>query len=296
MNRTFHFLTALTVGAALAAPAAGGQTLIVRGDDIGGSHGSNMGVIKAYREGIERSTEIMTVAPWFPEAVSLLRENPGLDVGVHIVFTSEWDGYKWRPLTHCPSLCDGDGYFLRGTFPSKDYPGGSMMENRDRLDLGEIEAEMRAQIEMAKKYVPNLTHLTSHMAWCIVDPRIDEIARRLCTEYGLFYMDSAKSFMGQGGINVKSLGFGMGVPVGERVEKFIEALSKMEKGSYYVTIDHPAVRSAEMEATSHIGYENVAEDRQGVVDLWTSPVVLDYIREHGIELISFGEAVKRLTK
>ena len=281
---------------AVMAHVAGAQTLIVRGDDIGGSHGSNMGVIKAYQEGIERTTEIMTVAPWFKEAVKLLEQNPGLDVGVHIVLTSEWDNYKWRPLTHCPSLCDEDGYFLRGTFPSKDYPGQSMMENKDRLDMGEIEAEMRAQIEMAKKYVPNLTHLTSHMAWCIVDEKIDDLARRLCDEYGLFYMDAAKSFMGQGGLPTKSLSFGMGLPVGERVDKFIEALSKMEKESYYVTIDHPAVTSPEMEATFHIGYENVAEDRQGVVDLWTSPKVLDYIKRHGIELISFGEAVRRLSK
>jgi chitin disaccharide deacetylase len=295
MKKIYKFLIGVSALAVMA-PVAGAQTLIVRGDDIGGSHGSNMGVIKAYQEGIERTTEIMTVAPWFKEAVKLLEENPGLDVGVHIVLTSEWDNYKWRPLTHCPSLCDEDGYFLRGTFPSKDYPGQSMMENKDRLDMGEIEAEMRAQIEMAKKYVPNLTHLTSHMAWCIVDTKIDDIARRLCDEYGLFYMDSAKSFTGQGGIPTKSLAFGMGLPVGERVDKFIEALSKMEKGSYYVTIDHPAVTSPEMEATFHIGYENVAEDRQGVVDLWTSPKVLDYIKQHGIELISFGEAVRRLTK
>ena len=295
MKKIYKLLIGVSALAVMA-PAAGAQTLIVRGDDIGGSHGSNMGVIKAYQEGIERTTEIMTVAPWFKEAVKLLEENPGLDVGVHIVLTSEWDNYKWRPLTHCPSLCDEDGYFLRGTFPSKDYPGQSMMENKDRLDMGEIEAEMRAQIEMAKKYVPNLTHLTSHMAWCIVDEKIDNIARRLCDEYGLFYMDAARSFMGQGGLPTKSLSFGMGLPVGERVDKFIEALSKMEKGSYYVTIDHPAVTSPEMEATFHIGYENVAEDRQGVVDLWTSPKVLDYIKTHGIELISFGEAVKRLSK
>ena len=295
MKKIYSVLIGLSA-LAFMAPAAGAQTLIVRGDDIGGSHGSNMGVIKAYQEGIERTTEIMTVAPWFKEAVKLLEQNPGLDVGVHIVLTSEWDNYKWRPLTHCPSLCDEDGYFLRGTFPSKDYPGQSLMENKDRLDMGEIEAEMRAQIEMAKKYVPNLTHLTSHMAWCIVDEKIDDLARRLCDEYGLFYMDAAKSFMGQGGLPTKSLSFGMGLPVGERVDKFIEALSKMEKGSYYVTIDHPAVTSPEMEATFHIGYENVAEDRQGVVDLWTSPKVLDYIKQRGIELISFGEAVRRLSK
>jgi hypothetical protein len=29
----------------------------------------------------------------------LLNENPGLDVGVHLVLTSEWNDIKCRPLT-----------------------------------------------------------------------------------------------------------------------------------------------------------------------------------------------------
>lgn len=55
-----------------------------------------MGVIETYLNGIERTAEVMVVGPWFPEAVEMLRQHEGLDVGVHIVLTSEWDGYKWR--------------------------------------------------------------------------------------------------------------------------------------------------------------------------------------------------------
>jgi hypothetical protein len=39
-----------------------------------------------------RTVEVMVPCPWFPEAAALLRENPGLDVGVHITLTSEWEG------------------------------------------------------------------------------------------------------------------------------------------------------------------------------------------------------------
>ena len=46
------------------------------------------------------------------EAVRLLKENPGLDVGVHLALTSEWDNVKWRPLTAAPSIVDEDGYLM----------------------------------------------------------------------------------------------------------------------------------------------------------------------------------------
>src|SRR5688572_14368610 len=82
--------------------------LIVRGDDMGFSHSGNEALIKAYKEGIERSIEVIVPSPWFPEAVKMLEENPAVDVGIHLVLTSEWDNIKWRPVSHSPSLTDPD--------------------------------------------------------------------------------------------------------------------------------------------------------------------------------------------
>ncbi|MDB5013146.1 MAG: YdjC family protein, partial [Daejeonella sp.] len=65
--------------------------LIVRGDDMGYSHSGNEALIKSYKEGIETSIEILVPSPWFPEAVKMLNENPGVDVGIHLALTSEWD-------------------------------------------------------------------------------------------------------------------------------------------------------------------------------------------------------------
>src|SRR4030042_4829637 len=74
-------------------------SLIVRGDDIGSCHAANVACIRSYKEGIMTSVELMVPCSWFPEAVKMLNENPGLDVGIHVVLTREWDNYKWRPLT-----------------------------------------------------------------------------------------------------------------------------------------------------------------------------------------------------
>ena len=88
-----------------------GIRLIVRGDDIGSSHAANEACIRCYRDGIVRSVEVMVCAPWFNEAAKLLRDNPRLDVGVHLTLTSEWENCKWGPLTEAPSLVDAQGHF-----------------------------------------------------------------------------------------------------------------------------------------------------------------------------------------
>ena len=90
-------------------PTIGQEThprLIVRADDMGSFRAANIACLKGYTEGIESSIEVMVVTAWFPEAARLLRENPGIDVGLHLTLTSEWENVKWRPLTHCPSLTD----------------------------------------------------------------------------------------------------------------------------------------------------------------------------------------------
>ena len=73
---------------ALSAWAAGAQeavpSLIVRADDMGSFRSANIACMEAFEKGIETSIEVMVVTPWFPEAARLLRENPGIDVGLHL--------------------------------------------------------------------------------------------------------------------------------------------------------------------------------------------------------------------
>ena len=102
--------------AILSVGAMNAQRLIVRMDDTGGAHSMNAAIMYCHEKGIGTDTEILAVGPWFLEAAKLCNEHPKLDVGVHLAITSEWKGYKWRPLTSCPSLCDEDGY-LKASLP-----------------------------------------------------------------------------------------------------------------------------------------------------------------------------------
>ena len=80
---------------------------------MGFSHYANVGCIKAYQEGILTAVEVMVPCDYFPEAVELLKQNQGLDVGIHLTLNSEWENIKWRSLTNAPSLVDENGFFLR---------------------------------------------------------------------------------------------------------------------------------------------------------------------------------------
>ena len=136
-------IAALIVSGSLASA----QNVIMRMDDMGALHSVNVATIDCYQNGIGASAEVLVVGGWFPEAVKMLRENPGLDVGVHLAITSEWENVKWRPLTHCPSLVDENGYFFPMLGPNAAYPGQSVFENMEKFDMKEINriARMRSE-------------------------------------------------------------------------------------------------------------------------------------------------------
>lgn len=252
--------------------------LLVRADDIGSFHAANGGCIESYQNGIARSVELMPVCAWFPEAVQLLNENPGYDVGIHLTLTSEWSSVKWRPLTHCPSLVDKDGYFYPMVWENPNFPAGSSIAESD-WKLDEIEQELRAQIELSLKHIPHISHLSNHMGFTRLDPKIEELVNKLAKEYKLE-------------VNTEELqrfqGWGRDVPMEQRIDKFCENLEKLTPGKY-LFVEHPAVASDEMKTVGHVGYENVAEDREWVTRVFTSEKVKRTIQEKGIKLISYKD-------
>ncbi len=154
---------------------------------MGSFRAANIACLDGYKNGIETSIEVMVVTAWFPEAARLLRENPGVDVGLHLTLTSEWDNVKWRPLTHCPSLVDKNGYFLPMMGANKAYPGLSISESK--WNIAEIEREARAQIEMALRNIPQISHISGHMGSLSFAPEVEQLMQRLADEYNLPLVD-----------------------------------------------------------------------------------------------------------
>ncbi|MBD3630837.1 ChbG/HpnK family deacetylase [Cyclobacterium sp.] len=268
-----------------------GPKLIVRGDDMGSSRSANLASIETFVNGIETSIEVMAIAPWFPEAARMLRQNTGVEVGLHLAITSEWDGVKWRPLSNCPSLTDGDGYLLPKIRPNPNYPGLAILDNPWKL--GEVEQEFRAQIELALKHVPQINHLSGHMGATGFHPDVANMTARLAKEYGLMLIDA--DLMQESGIGRTSYAGPKGTSE-EKEASFIRMLENLEAGKAYQFVDHPSYDNLEMQGVGHIGYEQVAEDRQGVTETWTSEKVKESIARFGIELVDFNTIVKALPR
>lgn len=265
--------------------------LIVRGDDMGYSHSGNEALIKCYKEGIETSIEVIVPSPWFPEAAKLLAQNKGIDVGLHFAITSEWDNVKWRPLTDAPSLRDKDGYFYPMLFHNNNYPQQAVMDNAWKL--ADIEKELRAQVEMALKYIPRLSHISGHMASTAFTPEVKEMTKRVAKEYKLAMVDgdSQKDF----GISYTGFDF-RNKNTNERIDAFIAMLDKLEDGKTYVFVEHPGLDNDELRAIYHIGYEDVAQGRQDVTNIFTSDKVKEAIMQKGIQLVSYKEAIAAAKK
>lgn len=263
---------------------AGGPRLIVRGDDMGYAHSGNQALIKSYKEGIQTSIEVIVPSPWFPEAVTLLQQHPQADVGIHLALSSEWENIKWRPLTDAASLKDANGYFFPMIYPNKNYPGQALTENQWKL--ADIEKEFRAQIELAIKRIPRISHISSHMGCVELSTEVKQLTKRLAREYHIDIDpdDYAVAYTGFAGKHTTAE---------EKLTSFLVMLDKLEAGKTYLFVEHPGFDNDELRGIFHTGYENVAADRQGVTELFTNPKVKVAIREKGIELISYKDLFRK---
>lgn len=254
--------------------------LLVRGDDMGAAQSVNEACILSAREGIVRSVEVIVPGPWFLDAVRLLKENPGLDVGVHLTLTSEWERVKWRPLTPAPSLVDADGYFRPMTRQRTDFPPDTGFVDANPKPE-EVERELRAQIEAARRHLgERVSHVSAHMGTAVATPAIRAVTEKLAREYGL-RLEAPGRPPGRWGGNT--------VSAEQKERGLIELLEGLRPGTWMI-VEHPALDTPEMRSIGHKGYEDVAADRAGVTRAFTSDKVREVIVRRKIRLVSYAEA------
>jgi predicted glycoside hydrolase/deacetylase ChbG (UPF0249 family) len=158
---------------------ADARLVIINCDDLGSSHAANLGVYEAVRRGVATSATLMVPCPWAREAASRYR---GEDVGVHLTLNAEYDLYRWGPITHAPSLVDGDGGFPR-----------TLEDVWDHADLEEVRRELRAQIERAILWGFDISHLDSHMGTLQLRPEFFDVYLEMAVDYDLPIRLSGKS-------------------------------------------------------------------------------------------------------
>lgn len=254
--------------------------LLVRADDMGAGQAINEGCIEACNSGIARSVEVIVPGPWFLDAVRLLKENPDIDVGVHLTLTSEWERVKWRPLTRAPTLVDADGYFHPMTAQRPDFPPGTGFLDANP-NLEEVERELRAQIQTAQRHLGDrVTHVSSHMMAAITTPELKALTERLAAEYKLKSDADNPRHAGS---------FGTSTFTSDQREKALTNLIEKLKPGDWLIVEHPAFDTPETRGMGHKGYENVATDRSNVRRALTSPRVVKLVKSRGIKLISYAD-------
>lgn len=115
-----------------------------------------------------------------------------------------------------------------------------------------------------------------------LNERVAALTEKLAREYKI-HIDLAAQ-------KVKNISYqGSSKTAAVKKKSFLPMLASLQPGITYMFVDHPAPDGSEIRAIHHIGYENVAEDRQAVTDLLTDPEVKSYIKKQGIQLISYKE-------
>ena len=162
------------------------RVAVVHVDDVGMCQSGVEAFAELYEFGIVSSGAIMTPCPWALEAIKYAKDNPQTDLGVHITLTSEWDTYRWGPIStrnQFSGMLDEEGFFPR--------TAEEMQENGKK---SAVRKEMKAQIQWAIDNGLNPTHADTHMG-TVAHPKYMWDYLKIAQKFGLppmmFRMDRA---------------------------------------------------------------------------------------------------------
>jgi predicted glycoside hydrolase/deacetylase ChbG (UPF0249 family) len=196
------------------------RVVIFHADDIGMCQAS----LTAYHDlldfGLLSAAAVMVPCPWFPATAAFCRqyqEQLAIDVGVHLTLTSEWDGFRWGPIsTRNPrsGLMDEDGYFHATT-----------EEMQANATADAVLREVEAQIERALAGGFDITHIDSHMG-SIFHPNFLAGYIAIATKYRLPAL-----FLRQDEEQIRQMAAREGAPL-DTVEVFVQQIRALEEQNY----------------------------------------------------------------
>ena len=244
--------------------------LIINADDFGLSSGINRGIIEGHHSGIATSCSLMiNIAD--PSDIDMLRDEPGLGVGIHINLT------RGKPMARCNL-----GALLNnaGEFHIRHH------DEFDIVDEEHIHREIRAQVEVALATgLPNIDHLDTHhhaQRHRKVFNAVKEIAcaKGLACRASDAWMVAELRDAGVWCNDHFIGGFFGGENIG--VENLLDIINRLDDGVNELMC-HPGYISDDIKL--HSGY---MKERPIELRTLTAPSVLDSISRNGVRLRKFG--------
>ena len=273
------------------------KLLIVHADDLGMAHSVNSASIKAFEAGMVNSGSIMVPCPWLPEIAAYARKYPEADLGLHLTLTSEWSLVRWGPVLskdRVPSLFARDGYlYLTET------------EAASHADAREAEAEVRAQIERARAFGIQPTHLDSHMGTLYQNEALFRVFLRVSRDNKL-PIRMSKDWLARAPFISTNLGpddivIDRIIDIGPNVRPegwaafYTEAIKSIGPGVTAITV-HLAYDDEEMRAATLDHPDWGASWRQRDFDFFTSAAFRRLLLENNIKLITWRELGRLMKK
>ena len=254
--------------------------LIIRADDFGFSHASNMALEKLLNDGVLTAASVIVNTGWLDETVEILKKHPHVSVGVHICLNSEWVPYKWGPVLSAkevPSLVDEWGHFF-GTRQD-------LLAHNPNMD--EVEKEIRAQVDLALRKGLKISYLDHHMGMAVTTPELRERFVKVARDYKLGII---RWFGEVQGPIVYS------VPPQRKTEFLLAELQKITQPGLYLVVCHTLVKTPEVEVLKDLnptGPKNMADYRQAELDMLCDPRLKEIIKDRQIELVGYDALRER---
>jgi len=274
------------------------RVAIIHTDDIGMCQASVSAFAEMVDFGLISSGAVMVPCPWFLEAAAYAKDHPKADLGVHLTLTSEWETYRWGPIsTRDPEtgLVDSLGYFYR-----------SSEEVWEHADPDAAIKELNAQITQALQAGMTLTHIDTHMG-SVAHPRLIPGYIQLATQYGLPPMIprmSAETLMSNEGVDQEAaemisgmihtleemglplLDYLSGLSLEDATDRFgqaKQALGALKPGLTHFII-HPSKDTPELRRITESWACRVAD-----FETFTSDATRDFIKNVGIQVIGYRD-------
>jgi chitin disaccharide deacetylase len=265
---------------------ANARLLILHADDLGMSHSVNRATLEALEKGWVSSASILVPCPWFPEVATWAKAHPDADLGIHLALNSEWTPFRWGPVApgnEVKSLLDDQGYM-------------PLLENMvvGKAKPKEVEKELRAQIEKARKAGVPLSHFDSHMTTLMQSPDFMKIYVKMGKEYDLPLLIDKK--LRSGGMAPdedvvvidETLGIGPGVPPANWLQAYKDVLHPLGPGVYQLIV-HTAYDDEEMRGATfdHPNWGSLW--RQLDFDMVKSAEFQQFLRDEGFTIIKWKD-------
>ncbi|MBC8395406.1 MAG: polysaccharide deacetylase family protein [Candidatus Marinimicrobia bacterium] len=282
----------------------GSKVVILHADDIGMCPEANQAAEPYLLHDNIQSAAAMAPCPNFEEFSEWAMNNPTEDIGLHLTLTSEWQTYRWGPVSEhesVPGLIDPDGYLWH-----------EVGDVASHATAEEIDIEIRAQIDKSIQLGYRPDHIDTHMGTLYARADYAEVYFQAAMDYNIpamvieFTPEIVEKFRAQGypitdemveysnKYTLPKLDDFFSVPSGntydEKVSNFYQLIQSLNPGISEI-IFHPSVETENLKDITNSWQQRVWE-----AEMFTDQNVIQFMENEGLIFTNWKEMMERFNE